>query len=135
MQIDNKSILDDFISHITIAGAHFFIKCWLTAVLFSRLLEFERQSIDKNYTRILPHPLFLQFHNEPETDNYIIATKQSLNVPTDEYERLYKNLMITYGSYKLPKYNLARSYLTVSLELIRLFIIHTPMSPQTTIHI
>ena len=75
MQIDNKSILDDFISHITIAGATFFNKCWSIAVLFSRFLEFERQSIDKNYTRILPYPLFLLFYNEPETDNYILATK------------------------------------------------------------
>ena len=119
MQIDNKSILDDFISHITIAGATFFNnKCCSTAVLFSRLLEFERQSIDKNYTRILPHPLFLLFHNEPETDIYILATKQSLIVPINDYERLYKDLMNTSGSYKLPKYSLARSYLTVLLELI-----------------
>ena len=66
-------------------------------MLFSRLLEFERQSIDKNYTRILPHPLFLLFHNEPETDTYILVTKQSLIVPTDEYERLYKDFMNTGG--------------------------------------
>ena len=87
-------------------------------MLFSRLLEFERQSIDKNYTHILPHPLFLLFHNEPETDIYILATKQSLIVPQDEYARLYNNLMDTGGSYKLPKYSLARLYLTVLLELI-----------------
>ena len=131
IQIDNKSILDDFTSHITIAGTTFFNKYWLTAVLFFRLLERERQSKDKNYTHILPHPLFLLFHNEPETDIYILATKQSLIVPQDEYACLYDNFMDTGGSYKLPKYSHARSYLTILLELIRLFIIHIPTSPKT----
>ena len=87
MKIDNKSILDDFASHITIAGGTFFNKCWSTAVLFSRLLERERQSTDKNYIRILPHPLFLLIFKKSETDRYILATKQSLIVPRDEYTR------------------------------------------------
>ena len=82
MQIDNKSILDDFASHIPIARATFFFnKCWSTAILFSRLLERERQSKDKSYTRILPHPLFLLLYNEPEMDKYMLAAKQSLIFP------------------------------------------------------
>ena len=131
MQIDNKSILDDFVSHITIAGATFFNKCWSIAVLFSQLLEFEQQSMDKNYIRHPHHPLLLLFHNEPETDIYIFVTKQSLNVPQDKYVRLYNDLLNTGRSYKLPNYSIARSYLTVFLELIPLFIIHIPTTPQT----
>ena len=95
------------------------------------MLERERQSKDKNYTRILPHPLFLLLYNKSETDKYILATKQSLNVPRDEYVCLYKDLMDTSGLYKLPKYSHARSYLTILLELIRLFIINIPTTLQT----
>ena len=118
MQIDNKSILDDFTSHITVAGAFFSTKCCSTAVLFSRLLKRVHQSKDKNYTCILPHPLFLLLYNGPETDKYILATKQSLIVPQDEYVRLYNNLMDTGGLYKIPKHSHARLYLTILLELI-----------------
>ena len=71
MMIDKQSILDDFISHITIAGSTFFNKCWSIAVLFSRLQERERLSIDKKHKRILPHPLCLLIINETETDNII----------------------------------------------------------------
>ena len=118
MKIDNKSILDDFTSHITISGSTFFNKCWSIAVLLSRLQERERLSIDKNYKRILPHPLCLLIINESETDKYILATKQSLIVPRDEYTQLYNNLKRTGGSYNIPIYGNARAYLTILLELI-----------------
>ena len=108
-----------------------FNKCWSIAVIFSWLLEFKWQSKDKNYTRLLPHPLFLLFYNEPGTDIYIFATKKLLIVPQDEYARLYNNLTNTGGLYKLPNYSIARLYLTVLLELIRLFIIHIPTPLQT----
>ena len=107
MRIDNKSILDNCIRQITIVGATFFNKCWLTAILFSRLLEFEQQAMDNNYIRHLPHPLFLLLHNEPETYKYTLAVKQSIIVPKDEYIRLYDKLLIAGGSYKLPKYSIA----------------------------
>ena len=74
--------------------------------------------MDKNYMCHLPHPLFLLLHNEPETDIYILATKKLLNVPQDEYVRLYNDLLNASELYKLPNYSIARLYLTVLLELI-----------------
>ena len=131
MRIENQSIVDDCIRHITIAGATFFNKCWSISVLLSRLLEFERQAMDKEHIRHLPHPLFLLLHNEPETYKYTLAVKKTINVPQDEYKRLYDELEKTGGSYKLPTYNIARSYITILLELVRLFIIHIPVTPRT----
>ena len=131
MKIDKKSILDDFTSHITISGSTFFNKCWSIAVLLSRLQERERLSIDKNYKRILPHPLCLLIINESGTDKYILATKQTLDVPKDEYKQLYNNLKSTDGPYNIPIYGNARTYLTILLELIRLFTIQVPTTPKT----
>ena len=131
MKIDKKYILDDFTSHIIIAGSTFFNKCWSIAVLLSRLQERERLSIDKNYKRILPHPLCLLIINESEMDKYILATKQTLDVPKDEYTQLYNNLKRTGGPYNIPIYGNARTYLTILLELIRLFTIQVPTTPKT----
>ena len=88
LQIINKSMLDDFTSHITVAGATFFNKCWSTAVLFSRLLERERQFKNPGFTRILPHPLFLLLCRTPDTENYILANKKLSLVPQNEYVSL-----------------------------------------------
>ena len=82
-------------------------KCWSTAVLFSRLLERERQFKNPGFTRILPHPLFLLLCDIPETDTYILATKKLLIVPKNEYESLYDVLNGKYGAYKIPNYSLA----------------------------
>ena len=133
MQIDNKSLLDDFTSHLTVAGATFSNKCQSTGVLFSKLLDREYQVKDPSYTRILPHPLFLLLCDEPETDQYILATKLSLIVPQNEYERLYNDLEGEGGSYKIPKYKIARTYLTILLDLIRWFTINTKTT--YTVHI
>ena len=129
LQIINKSMLDDFTSHITVAGATFFNKCWSTAVLFSRLLEREHQFKNPGFTRILPHPLFLLLCRTPDTENYILANKKSLIVPQNEYVSLYSDLKSKDGSYNIPKYALARSYLTILLDLIRWFAI----TNQTTL--
>ena len=131
MQIDKKSILDNCIRHITIVGATFFDKCWSTAILFSWLLEFEQQAMDKNYIRHLPHPLFLLLHSEPETYKYTLTVKQSINEPKDEYIRLFDTLLNSAGSYKLPRYSVARLYITVILELLQLFITHNPATLET----
>ena len=128
MQIDNKSILDDFISHITIAGATFFDKCWSTAVLFSKLLEREHQYKNPGFTRILPHPLLLLLCCTLDTENYILANKKSLIVPQNEYVSLYSDLKSKDGSYNIPKYTIARLFLMILLDLIRWFTINTKIS-------
>ena len=129
LQINNKSMLDDFTSHATVAGATFFNKCWSTAVLFSKLLEREYQFNDPSFIRILPHPLFLLVGHTPSTDEYILANKLSLIVPKNEYESLYDELNAKHGSYNIPKYNIARLYLSILLDLIRWFTINN----QTTL--
>ena len=118
LEIDNKSILDDFTNHITVAGAIFFNKCWSTEVLFSRLLEREYQETVPSYTHILPHPLFLLLSDIQETDTYILATTTPNYVPKIEYESLYNVLNGKNGAYKIPPYKLAQQYLTILLDLI-----------------
>ena len=81
LQINNKSMLDDFTSHVTVAGATFFNKCWSTAVLFSKLLAREYQFNNPSFIRIPPHPLFLLLCHTPGTDENILANKLSLIVP------------------------------------------------------
>ena len=82
MKIDKQSILDDFTSHITIAGSTFFNKCWSIAVLLSQLQEREQLSIDKNYKRILPHPLCLLIIKKSETDKIYSRHKTIINCPS-----------------------------------------------------
>ena len=73
-EFDNKSILDDFTNHATVAGANFINSCWSIGIVFSRLLA--REYLDKvgSYHRILPHPLYLLFSHSPETNKYNLAT-------------------------------------------------------------
>ena len=130
-EIDNKSILDDFTNHATVAGATFFNSCWSIGIVFSRLLA--REYLDKvgSYHRILPHPLYLLFSHSPETNTYNLATT-SLYVPTNEYKRLYNVLINNNGAYKIPKYQRARRCLTILCDLIRWFIINK-MNNQTSL--
>ena len=108
-------MLDGFTSHITIAGATFFLnKCWSIAVLFSKLLEREYQFNDPSFTRTLPHPLFLLLCYTPAIDKYIFANKLPLIVPQNEYVSLYNDLKGKDGLYNIPKYNFARLYLSIS---------------------
>ena len=106
LEIDNKSILNDFTNHATVAGAIFFNSCWSIGIVFSRLLE--REYLDKvhNYKRILSHPLYLLFSNSPETNTYNLATT-SLYVPQNEYQSLYNVLINSNGAYKIPIYKKA----------------------------
>ena len=130
-EIDNKSILDYFINHATVAGATFFNSCWSIGIVFSRLLAREYLDKDGSYHRILPHPLYLLFSHCPETNTYNLATT-SLYVPTNEYKRLYNVLIDNNGSYKIPPYKKARRCLTFLCDLIRWFIIHD-RNKQTTL--
>ena len=131
LEIDNKSILDDFTNHATVAGSTFFNSCWSIGIVFSRLLA--REYLDKvgSYHRILPHPLYLLFSHSPETNTYNLATT-SLYVPTNEYKRLYTVLINNNGAYTIPNYKRARRCLTFLCDLIRWFIIHD-MNNQTSL--
>ena len=106
LEIDNKSILDDFTNHITLAGATFFSSCWSIGIVFSRLLHREYQDPFPSYRRILPHPMCLLFSHRPETNTYNLATT-SIYVPKNEYESLYHVLNDRNGAYKIPIYKKA----------------------------
>ena len=101
LEIDNKSILDDFTNHITVAGATFFNSYWPIGIVFSRLLDREYKDTVPSYTRILPHPLCLLFSHSPEIDTYNLATT-SIYVPKNEYVLNDRN-----GAYKIPNYKKA----------------------------
>ena len=73
-EIDNKSILDDFINHAMVAGATFFNSCWSIGIVFSRLLAREYLDKVRSYHRILPHPLYLLFSHCPRTNTYNLAS-------------------------------------------------------------
>ena len=118
LKIDNKSILNDFANHITVAGATFFNQCWSTGVVFSRLLKREYQKTCLRYTHILLHPLFLFLSDICESDTYILAPTTPNFVPKIEYESLYNVLNEKNGEYKIPLYKQARQYLTILLSLI-----------------
>lgn len=61
-----------------------------------------------NFTRILPHPLFLLLNAGLEPDIFTFANKQTLIVPQNEYVKLWEDLKGINGLYNILKYNTAK---------------------------